>query len=217
MRLFFQRPILLYLCGGTAVSSAAVSLTQWLPAFFQRSHELSLAQAGGAVGLALLVAGPFGELLGGQISDRIGRRGTAGILYALVIISVGTAISGLVMVLAPGIAVALVSAVVWKILATAFPPPTWALSQSLVDVRMRATSQAFLGIFQNLLGYGAAPAIVGVLSELYRPSLGEESLRWAIATAMTLFAIAASAFYAAAARYAGKEASREAGSPQLAA
>jgi MFS family permease len=201
----FRRPVIIYAFVGAALGSAIVSLTQWLPAFFQRSHGMSLVEAGGFVGLALLLAGPFGELLGGQVSDRVGARGTSRVLIFMAVISVATGISGVLMSGVGSVALAVATMVVWKVVATAFPPPTWALSQSLVEIRMRATSQAIIGIFQNLIGYGMSPVLVGFLSELYRPTFGEDSLRWALITTMGGLSAVATLVYLAGARAAARD------------
>ena len=39
-------------------------------------------------------------------------------------------------------------------------------------------------LIYNLIGLGLGPLAVGVLSDLYIPSLGDESLRWAMITVL---------------------------------
>jgi MFS family permease len=199
-----RRPILLSTYAGSALSSAVVSVTQWLPAFFERSHGLSLLQAGGAVGLALLVAGPVGEIVGGRMNDRLGRHGTARVFALLLVAALLTGLAGVAMALSASVAIAIACTVCWKVVATVFPAPTWALSQSLVEIRSRGVSQALLGVFQNLIGFGGGPALVGWLSEVYRPALGGDSLRWALVTAMTVLSVLASVAYWFGYRAAGK-------------
>lgn len=195
LRYVLARPTLVFAYLGAGASSALVAFTAWLPAFFQRSHELSLAQAGGVVGLSLLLAGPFGGIFGGFVSDRVGRRGVAFVLGFTALFAVFTGLAGVALILAPTVTTAIVAAVIWKIFATSFPGGIWSLSQSLVEVRMRATSQAFAGIIGNLLGYGGGPALIGVLSEHYRPEHGEESLRWALGTGFVLLSALAVLLY----------------------
>jgi len=49
-----------------------------------------------------------------------------------------------------------------------------------VPLRMRATAAAILIFILNIIGLTFGPLWVGVLSDLLRPSLGEDSLRWAL-------------------------------------
>jgi len=200
------QPALVLAMVGGGMSSAVVACTAWLPSFFERSHGLSLVQAGGAVGLALLLAGPFGEIIGGQATDRLSRRGNSAILWSVMGTTIATMVMSLLLMAAPTALLAIAAMVGWKIFATAYPPPTWSLSQSMVPPRMRATSQATMGIFSNLLGYGCGPSLAGWLSELYRPSMGEESLRWGLGTTMLVMGAGAAVAYFFAARAAHRSA-----------
>lgn len=200
LRYIWRQPALILAIFAGGASSAVVSNTIWLPSLFQRIYGLSLAEAGGAVGLALLLAGPFGEIIGGQISDRLGRTGPAPVLRAVGGVSAMTVLLGVAMLMSPIVVVAIGVMVLWKIFATVFPPPTWELSQSLVEVRMRATSQAVMGIVSNLAGYGCGPAMTGFFSELYRPHFGDQALRWALCTTFILFGSLAALLYMLAAR-----------------
>jgi len=200
LRYIATQPTLIFTIAAAGASSGVVSLTAWLPAFFERSHHLSLVQAGGAVGLALLLAGPLGELIGGWLADHFSARGNAPVLRSVAATAAATVIASIGLTLASSVGLAIAFVTAWKVFATAFPPPAWSLSQSLVEIRMRATSQAVMGIVGNLFGYGLGPAIVGALSEFYRPVYGEESLRWALLTATTILGIAAALLYLLAAR-----------------
>ena len=48
------------------------------------------------------------------------------------------------------------------------------------DLRMRALASAILLFVLNIIGLGLGPWSVGVLSDLLNPSLGAESLRYAL-------------------------------------
>jgi NADH:ubiquinone oxidoreductase subunit 2 (subunit N) len=45
---------------------------------------------------------------------------------------------------------------------------------------MRATAAAILLFILNMIGLGLGPTTVGLISDLLRPSLGTDSLRWAL-------------------------------------
>ena len=55
-----------------------------------------------------------------------------------------------------------------------------ATTHSLVGLRMRATASAILFLILNIIGLGAGPWTVGVVSDYLEPSLGLESLRHAM-------------------------------------
>jgi hypothetical protein len=71
------------------------------------------------------------------------------------------------------------------LLAPIYTAPSFAMTQGLVPISMRAAASAVLLFVFNLIGMGLGPTAVGVVSDLLRPRLGAESLRWAM-----LFAIA---------------------------
>jgi len=95
----------------------------------------------------------------------------------------------------------------------AYLGPSFAVTQTLSPVRMRALASALLLFAINIVGLGLGPQMVGALSDLLRPALGDESLRYAIlAGCMTYFVAAlffalagraARADFATAARLAG--------------
>ena len=62
------------LATGALVIFAFYSLSQWLPTFFRRSHGMSGTEVGIAIGLLIGVGGGLGTLLGGWLSDLVGRR-----------------------------------------------------------------------------------------------------------------------------------------------
>lgn len=57
---------------------------------------------------------------------------------------------------------------------------TIATTHALVGAKMRATASAILFLILNFIGLGAGPWVVGVASDLLAPSLGSESLRYAM-------------------------------------
>jgi predicted MFS family arabinose efflux permease len=61
-----------------------------------------------------------------------------------------------------------------------FLAPTYALLQRLVSDDMRATALAVVLLVTNLIGMGIGPQVVGVISDLLMPSMGADSLRYAM-------------------------------------
>jgi MFS family permease len=63
---------------------------------------------------------------------------------------------------------------------SAFLGPTYALMQRLVADDMRATMMALVMLLSNLIGFGIGPQLVGALSDLLKPLVGTDSLRYAM-------------------------------------
>ena len=51
---------------------------------------------------------------------------------------------------------------------------------------MRASASAVLLFVINMIGLGLGPLVVGALSDAYIPIFGEENLRYAMLTALTM-------------------------------
>jgi MFS family permease len=79
------------------------------------------------------------------------------------------------------------------ILGGGWAPPVYAAVQNLVPPQMRAVAASILILFITLLGMGAGPWAVGVLSDALAPQLGRESLRWALVAVLATSAVGAAA------------------------
>jgi MFS family permease len=58
--------------------------------------------------------------------------------------------------------------------------PTFAMIQTLAPLRMRAVWAAITLLVINLIGLGIGPTLVGVISDLFEPRFGDQSLRYAL-------------------------------------
>jgi MFS family permease len=58
--------------------------------------------------------------------------------------------------------------------------PLFATIQTLVPEDMRATAVAIVFLFANLIGMGFGPLAVGVMSDAFAASAGNDSLRYAL-------------------------------------
>ena len=62
--------------------------------------------------------------------------------------------------------------------------PSFAMTQGLVTLRMRAVASAILLFMLNIIGMGLGPYLVGVFSDLLNPAYGIDSLRFALCLAV---------------------------------
>ena len=81
-----------------------------------------------------------------------------------------------------------------------FLGPTIAMAHALVGPRYRALASSLLFFVLNIIGLGLGPLTVGTVSDLLAPSLGVESIRWAIMTT-SIAAVLGGSLYLVAARY----------------
>ena len=61
-----------------------------------------------------------------------------------------------------------------------YQAPAFAVTQSLATPKTRATAAAVLLFVINIVGLAMGPALTGALSDALQPSLGDDSLRYAL-------------------------------------
>ncbi len=155
-------------------------LINWAPSFLSRLHGMKNAQIGVLLGLIFGIGGGIGTYAGGLLTDYFGKKDKRWYLkvpgYAI-IISIFFATGALffqnniLCIICLGFCASLHSM---------YLGPSIAVVHSLVPASMRALSSAILFLVLNLIGLGFGPLVVGMISDLLKPSLGVESLRWAM-------------------------------------
>jgi len=180
---------------------ALYGLGNWLASFMIRIHlpsgGIQASDIGLTIGLTLGIAGAVGSFTGGWLADKMGKSDKG--WYAKV-----PAIGGvvgmpflLVFYFHPTTYVAMGSLLVGYACLTAFLGPSIAITHSLVPVHMRAFASSILFLALNLIGLGFGPLFVGFISDLLEPSLGVESLRWAMAATIPVSIAAIALFFLA--------------------
>jgi predicted MFS family arabinose efflux permease len=198
---FIRRASLRHLLTGAAIFTiAAYAVVGWLPSFLIRSHGYGTGTTGTLLALVLGVVGGFGTILGGLLADHLGARNPTWRLRTVAIALVVMSFFWAAVFLTTNSAATLILLVLPGGLLGYYLGPTFAMVQSLVDPAMRATAAALLLLVINLVGLGAGPIAVGVLSDLQvMPYFGADSLRMALFVVSPL-CIWAAYHYRAAAR-----------------
>ena len=175
------------------------------PAFFERVHGMGPLHYGQMAALIGLTAGVGGTFLGGWLGDRFGVRDVRS--YPLV-----PAVGAIILIpfviavyLAPDGDTALLLSLVPNVVGGLYLGPTFAVAQAIVPPRMRAQAAAILLLALNLIGYGLGPPFVGFLSDSLKPSLGSESLRYAILSTIVTCAAWSTIHYWRASRTLGRD------------
>lgn len=159
---------------------AGYSISNWTASFMIRSHHMSTGELGTWLALTIGLGGAIGVFCGGLLADRLASRDKRWYMWI-------PALAGFICVpfmaavyLVDGPYTALMLSVVPGILFNVYLGNTIATTHALVGLRMRALSSAILFLVLNTIGLGMGPWIIGMLSDYLAPSLGAESLRYAM-------------------------------------
>ena len=150
-------------------------------AFLQRSHALSVSEAGYWISVLSAIAG-FGTFLGGYACDKLSvryndRRWYLWVPGAATLLCVPFQFLAY---LSPTLSTTLPSFVGLMFMAAVFFGPSFAMTQALATVRMRSVATSLLLFIQTLIGNGLGPATTGYISDWLVPSLQRDSLRYAL-------------------------------------
>ena len=169
------------MAGGVIAGLMSYGLTQWLPTFFIRTHELSQSEAGMMIAGVFGISGAIGALVVGKFFDRLSVRGFQYGLWMLAMfpfVSIPLFVMGL---FADNLTTAILLFIIPGFFANSFMGPSLAMVQTLSPVHMRAVSSAIMMLCLNLIGLGLGPLLVGVLSDMLSTVYGEGSLSVALA------------------------------------
>ena len=169
------------MAGGVIMGLMSYGLTQWLPTFFIRAHDLSPSEAGMMIAGVFGISGAIGALVVGKAFDRVSARGFQYGLWMLALvpfISIPLFIAG---IFAKSLTIAILLFLIPGFFANCYMGPSLAMVQTLSPVHMRAVSSAIMMLALNLIGLGLGPLLVGVLSDILSPYYGSASLSIALA------------------------------------
>lgn len=191
--------------GAASSSVCGYGVAGWLPLFFMRSFELTLAQTSWYYAGIALIGGLLGIWGGGAIADKLSRRGkgayplTPAIAFLISAPCFILAMNSpwLIGLILPGggsqaqqLTLAFLIFLIPTGLNLAWLGPITAAVQHLVPAPMRSTASALFLLINNLLGIAVGFYYFGWMSDLLAPQFGEESLRWAIYTGMGFYVLA---------------------------
>jgi MFS family permease len=212
----------MHVIAGSAIASAAgYGINFFLAPYFNRRFGLDFTHAGFLAGLIGAVPGVLSILAGGLVTDLGARRDVR--FYAWIpgwglLLAFPFYVLSLLQGEWPLASVVLM---VTGLLQYAYLPATAAVTQNMMQPRMRASAAAICGLIVNLIGLGLGPLLVGALSDVLAESIygdGEFAaachgaaaaknacaqasavgLQWAMIAASTLYVWAAVHYFLAA-------------------
>jgi predicted MFS family arabinose efflux permease len=188
---------LLIVAAGTLAAIMGYAIGTWNPSFLIRSHGLSMQEAGLLIGLGGGISATIGTLLCGSITDRLVARDPGWQLGVPAIACLISVPLGLGFYLWPsGTAFHLGSMAVPQAylfyLAFSFAATWWAVPcfgaiSHLFPPNRLAQATAIFVMGMTLFGVGLGPIVVGGLSDFFASSLGQEALRYALASSVVLY------------------------------
>ncbi len=181
VKLLYSNKTFVFLAAGAALHVFCIyGVTNWAPSFLARLHGMKSSETGALLGPIFGIGGAIGSFAGGALTDHFGKTDKRWYLkipaYAIIISVPCTAMAIFVQndflsVLGLGLCVSLQSM---------YLGPSLAVAHSLVPASMRSLTSAVFFLVINIIGLGLGPLVIGIISDMLAPALGNESLRWAM-------------------------------------
>lgn len=166
--------------GNTLMAFAGYALVIWVPTFLQRVFDMGSGETGTILAVLVGVGGAVGTFTSGLLADRLSTRNEGWR---------GWVVAGAILLATPFAAGAFLAAdsttAVWcyvmpAVLLGAYIGPGFAIVQTAMPLEMRSVGAAINLFIANIVGLGAGPTTVGILSDYLAPTVGEDSLRYAL-------------------------------------
>lgn len=169
--MYQQRTLRHVVLGGTAISFWSWGLLSWIPAFFERTHDMTTREIGTYLGIVHLVVGTVVVVTAGAVVHWLARRDTRWECWAVALLAVVTTIPSVLIFASTSREVSLTA--LWFFIPSlyAYIGPIFGLTQNLLLPEMRATGIAILLFLVNLAAIVIAPPLIGILSD-WTGSLG---------------------------------------------
>ena len=161
-------------------SFAAYATVNWQASFFIRSHGMTTGELGTWLAVSSGLLGAIGVFGGGVLADKLAPRDKRWYMWLPALVGFISLPFFIFSFLASNQYLALTLGFVPGLLFNVYLGNTIATTHALVGARMRATASAILFFTLNIIGLGLGPTSVGILSDYLAPTLGIESLRYAI-------------------------------------
>lgn len=141
---------------------------------------MSLSSIGIYLGLILGIAGGLGFAGGGYVADKVGRRSTRYSFHVIVAALLLAWILYFPIFFASSGILSLSFFIIPAVFSNFYLATTFAQTQNLVPLRMRAVASALILFVLNSIGLGFGPLLAGVLSDYLAAGYGSESMRYSL-------------------------------------
>jgi MFS family permease len=181
----WSRPSFRHIALGCALHTfVTYGFGNFMPVFLGRVHHMPIEDIGVWLGLIVGFGGLIGTFSGGYLADKLANR-SGDVRWHLWVPLLSTLAAipfcWLTFIFMDNGVGAVLSWFVPTILGGMFIGPCISMTHGMVGLRMRAVASAILFFVLNLIGLGLGPVAAGMLSDLFRPVYGDESIRYALA------------------------------------
>jgi len=159
---------------------AGYGFGNWAPAFLIRVHGMSTGEISTWLGLSIGLGGALGAYLGGRISDSLGARDARWFMRVPALGALLATPFYVLFLLLPNATLALLFFIPTAVLSASYVGPTFAMTQNLAKLHMRALASAILLFILNLIGLGLGPQTVGILNDLLADRFGQQAIRYSL-------------------------------------
>jgi len=185
----------------TFLVGASYSINAFIAAFFIRLHNLPKGELFFKLGITVLIGGIIGGLLGGYFSDKLGKKDIRWYAWIGVVGNLLCIIPHYLYFTSQNVTVAIVMFGIIAITTLLSGGPAVAVMQSVVRADMRAGVAAIYLLISNLIGLGLGPLSIGMLSDYFEPTYGQEAIRYALMFTFIPIALSTLFFYLAGIHY----------------
>ncbi len=161
-------------------SFVGYSVLGFMPSFMTRSFDMDVGTLGIWLGLVLGIAGGIGYFCGGYLADQFGQKGYQKSLNFIAIIVIITSALLTMTLLSRTSAIALILFILPAATMNIYLAPVLAQAQSLVALRMRATTSAIVLFVINFIGLAIGPLVTGYVSDVLELRFNEDSMRYSL-------------------------------------
>lgn len=188
---FAKLPAFIYFVLGISIAAIGIfAFFTWIPALLMRRFGASVGEIGLTYGLITGLASLLGPSVSGVVCDRIARDDPRRLVWIII---------ALLLLVIPLTMLAIFAATLPPAFALLFPanfflmgifPPCYALIQHLSSSGFRTMGAAIFGTAVTVVGLLIGPTVVGVLSDAFRPYVGDASLQYAFTGSLVSYIIA---------------------------
>ena len=168
------------LLGGTILGISSGAMNSWGPAYIMRTFNLSATETGASYGAVAGGVAILGILCGGFIGGWMARREPRSAFYLLALSFIVAMFAQMTSLLTDNYLLFLVLTGASIFLVAFYIAPTFATVQSIVDSSARSFAAAVMLFSINGLGLASGAFVGGLLSDLFAPTWGDNSLKVAL-------------------------------------
>ena len=180
-KFLYGRKSFLHMSFGAALASFnAYAILSFFPSFLIRSHGMNLQEIGMYLGVIIGISSAIGFVGGGYIADRLGAINRKYALWAISASAITAWLFVFPLYLLENSTWVLILFFIASVPTNVYLATTFAQTQSLVRLRMRAAASAILLFIINIIGLGLGPQFAGILSDFLAASYGAESMRYSL-------------------------------------